>query len=95
MRTQQRVVAHAINRDIEKLASRGLGATEPLIGHLEGDVRYLRTKCEPHGIFRLFYFRDGPDSVVMFYPYTKKTDKLPGRVRREVMMKYNLLTGRR
>src|SRR5688500_13434560 len=74
-----------VERDLEKLASRGIKALPPLTGNLEGPVWELRSKVEGHGLYRLFYYRDGEASFNVFYPYQKKDEKLPHHVRAEVL----------
>jgi phage-related protein len=49
---------------------------------------------EGHGLYRLFYYRDGETSFRVFYPYQKKDEKLPGYVRDAVLKRYQEITGR-
>lgn len=70
-----------VRRDLEKLATRGLSALPPLTGHIEGAVWELRSKVEGYGLSRIFYYRDGLQSFHAFYPYQKKDEWLPARVR--------------
>lgn len=92
---QETVVRYQIEKDLEKLRSRGLEARSPLVKHLKGDIYYLRTKCEPHGIFRTFYFRDGKRRFRAFFAYQKKDQKLPDRIRRKVLRRYRRITGKK
>ena len=48
-----------VERDLEKLATRGLGALPPLTGNVEGPVWELRSKVDGYGLYRIFYYRDG------------------------------------
>lgn len=84
-----------VERDLDKLASRGTRALPPLTGNLEGPIWELRSKVEGHGLYRLFYYRSGESSFHVFYPYQKKDEKLPGHVRTEVLKRYQELTGRK
>ena len=77
-----------------KLASRGLKALPPLTGNLQGAVWELRSKVEGHGLYRLFYYRDGETSFHAFYPCQKKDEKLPNHVRAEVLKRYQGITGK-
>ncbi len=82
-----------IERDLEKLATRGLKALPPLTGNIEGPVWELRSKVEGHGLYRIFYYRDGATSFHAFFAYQKKEERLPGRVKDEVLKVYTQLTG--
>jgi phage-related protein len=84
-----------VERDLEKLASRGINALPPLTGNLEGPVWELRSRVEGHGLYRLFYYRDGETSFHVFFPYQKKDEKLPSHVRAEVLRRYQEITGRK
>jgi phage-related protein len=81
-----------VERDIEKLKTRGLAALPPLTDHIEGPVWELRSKVEGHGVYRLFYHRDGVASFHAFHAYQKKDERLPARVRSEVLRRYEELT---
>jgi phage-related protein len=84
-----------VMRDLEKLESRGLGALPPLTGHVEGPIWELRSKVEGHGLYRIFYYRDGTTSFRAFYAYPKKTERRPDRVRAEVLKRYEQITGKK
>jgi len=84
-----------VTRDLEKLETRGLGARPPLTGHVEGPVWELRSKVEGYGLYRIFYYRDGIASFHAFYAYQKKTERLPDRVRAEVLKRYEQITGKK
>lgn len=95
IQSQQRVVRSQIERDIIKLTTRGTKATAPLVGRLAEDVYYLRVKAEPHGIFRIFYYQAAERTFEAFFPYAKKSQKLPGRVKRHVLKLRKELKGGR
>jgi hypothetical protein len=84
-----------VRRDLEKLATRGLSALPPLTGHIEGAVWELRSKVEGYGLYRIFYYRDGLQSFRAFYPYQKKDERLPARIRAEVLKRYEEITGKK
>lgn len=84
-----------IERDVEKLETRGVRALPPLTGNVEGPIWELRSKVEGHGSFRIFYYRDGPRSFRAFHAFQKKEERLPHHVRDEVLKKYEQLTGRK
>ncbi|MBA4159331.1 MAG: type II toxin-antitoxin system RelE/ParE family toxin [Gemmatimonadetes bacterium] len=84
-----------VERDFEKLAGRGLKARPPLTGHIEGPIWELRSKVAGYGLYRIFYYRDGAASFHAFYPYHKKDNRLPNRVRVEVLGRYEQLTGKK
>ena len=63
-----------VQRDLEKLASRGMQALPPLIAKSTGPVWELRSRVEGHGRFRLFYYRDGETS---FHVFIRKGTKMP------------------
>jgi phage-related protein len=84
-----------VERDLEKLALRGLKALPPLTGNIQGPVWELRSKVEGHGLYRIFYYRDGAESFHAFFPYQKKDEKLPNRIRDEVLKRYEQLTGKK
>jgi hypothetical protein len=84
-----------VTRDLEKLEIRGLAALPPLTGHVEGPVWELRSKVEGYGLYRIFYYRDGLQSFHAFYPYQKKDERLPARVRAEVLKRFEQITGRK
>jgi phage-related protein len=84
-----------VTRDLEKLATRGLSALPPLTGHIEGPIWELRSKVDGYGLYRIFYYRDGLTSFHAFYPYQKKDERLPARVRAEVLKRYEELTGKK
>ncbi|HEX8271849.1 MAG TPA: type II toxin-antitoxin system RelE/ParE family toxin [Longimicrobiaceae bacterium] len=84
-----------VERDLDKLETRGLKALPPLTGNIEGPVWELRSKVEGHGLYRIFYYRDGAASFHAFYAYQKKEDRLPKQVRAEVLGRYEQLTGKK
>jgi phage-related protein len=84
-----------VRRDLEKLAVRGLGALPPLTGNVKGPVWELRSKVEGHGLYRIFYYRDGVASFHAFYAYQKKDERLPDHVRDEVLRRYEQITGKK
>jgi phage-related protein len=84
-----------VERDLEKLETRGLDALPPLTGNVEGPVWELRSKVAGYGLYRIFYYRDGPTSFHAFYAYQKKDNKLPNRIREEVLSLYEQFTGRK
>ena len=84
-----------VERDLGKLAVRGLDALPPLTDHIEGPVWELRSKVDGHGLYRIFYYRDGLQSFHAFYPYQKKDERLPARIRAAVLKRYEELTGRK
>lgn len=90
----EQVPRRQVERDLEKLASRGLEALPPLTGNLHGPIWELRSKVEGHGLYRIFYYRDGIRSFHAFYPYQKKDERLPARVRAEVLKRYEEITWR-
>jgi Phage derived protein Gp49-like (DUF891) len=55
-----------LERDLEKLASRGMQVLPPLTGALYGPVWELRSRVEGFGRYRLFYYRDGDASFHVF-----------------------------
>lgn len=88
-----RVPRRQVEMDLIKLETRGLRALPPLTGHFNGPIWELRSKVEGHGLYRIFYYRDGESSFRAFFPYQKKDEKLPNRVRDEVLKAYKGLTG--
>jgi phage-related protein len=84
-----------VERDLEKLATRALDALPPLTGHVEGPVWELRSKVEGHGLFRIFYYRDGLQSFHVIYAYQKKDERLPARIRSAVLKRYEEITGKK
>lgn len=84
-----------VEHDLEKLSARGLAALPPLTGNLHGPVWELRSKVDGHGLYRIFYFRDGEQSFRAFHAYQKKDARLPVRVRAEVLKRYEEITGKK
>lgn len=83
------VLKHKVLKDIEKVETRGInGVSEPLVKKLEGDIYYVRSMVKGCGWFRTFYFRDGRFSFFGFYGYFKKRGRLPGRIVKEIIRKY-------
>lgn len=85
---QETVVQHKIRADLKKLRTRGVKARAPLVKHLEGDVYYLRSRCNPHGTFRIFYFRDGARSFRAFLAFQKKGRRIPKRIRKRALHRF-------
>ena len=84
----EEVLAHQVRKDIEKVATRGIqNVSEPLVGHLEGDIYYVRSMVKGCGWFRTFYFRDGRVSFFGFFGFFKKSDRVPKRVLKVVLEK--------
>lgn len=93
--SQEAAVQRQIAVNIEKLETRGVnGAREPLVGHMQDDVYYLRCNVEGYGWFRCFFFRDGPTSFCGFFGLDKKTNRIPRRVAKQIMQKFNELKSR-
>jgi len=88
---QEKVVRHAIERDLEKLEVRGTQAKFPLVRHFEEGVLELRIKRFPHGIYRAFYFQNGPHSFLAFHACRKQGRRLGKRERRRIMCLYHAL----
>lgn len=86
--SQEKVVSHQIRRDLDKLRLQGDRARHPLVGRFERSIRYLRSKVSHHGIFRVFYFKDGEESFRAFYAFQKKTRKIPNPVKKRVRARY-------
>jgi len=40
----------------------------------------------------MFYYRDGLQSFHAYHPYQKKDERLPARIRAEVLKKYEQIT---
>lgn len=83
------VLRHKVNKDIQKVVTRGIDRVgEPLVAHFEGDIYYVRSMVKGCGWFRTFYFRSGRFSLYGFFGYFKKGAKLPRRIRKQVLAKY-------
>jgi hypothetical protein len=90
------VLAHQVDRDIDKLVTRGIqNVGEPLVGHLEGDIYYVRSMVRGCGWFRTFYFRNGLTSLLGFYGFFKTSDRLPGRVKKVILERHEQYKNRR
>lgn len=91
---RSRLVQHAIEKDLDKLRTRGLDLRAPLLGHFDGDIYYLRTKCDEGG-YRIFYFRNGERSFRAFFAYKKESEQMPQHVKETVRNRYRRITGDR
>ena len=65
-----------------------------MVAHLEGDIYYVRSMVKGCGWFRAFYFRDGRFSLFGFFGYFKNRDKLPSRVHKQILQKFEDYRGR-
>jgi hypothetical protein len=76
------VARRQVERDLEKLASRGMGTSPPLVGKAIGGLLELRSAPPGHGVVRLSFYRDGETSFHVFFRHrTTVSGFLPGRKR--------------
>ncbi|MBI4540507.1 MAG: type II toxin-antitoxin system RelE/ParE family toxin [Gemmatimonadetes bacterium] len=77
------------------MRTRGLRAAEPLVKHYRGDVYYVRCKAEGYGLYRIFYFRNGPSSFFAFHAFKKDTERIPGREKKRIAALYQQFRGKK
>jgi phage-related protein len=85
------VLQRTVERDIEKLTTRGIdGARAPKFCKFQGDVYYIRSEAG-RSMFRVYYFQSGPKSFCGFYGFKKSEQKMKPSEIKLILDRFELL----